>query len=153
MGEARKVHYAIEHFYPGFDRKKFWDVFFDVEAWSKSDVLPGEISIIKPGKDHPQGTGAVRCVTSGSMTIIEDIVEFRPPEYFRYATRNGSLPVNDFGGELILEDHDDGLLAKYQGGFNPKYSATGWLFKYIFRRAQKSAFKGLGEAYTARYRL
>lgn len=36
------------------------------------------------------------------MKNKEGIVGFKPPEYFRYATHNGSMPVNDFGGELFL---------------------------------------------------
>lgn len=151
MKKTRKIHYELEHFYPDVDRKKFWDMFVDPEAWSKSDLLQGEITIIKPGEEHPQGLGAVRILTTGSMKIKEEIVGFRPPEYFSYATYNGSLPVNDFGGELYFEEQKDGLYAKYKGSFNPKYWGTGWLFKYLFRSAQKSAFRSLGKAYEANY--
>ncbi len=151
MDDTKTTLYEIEHFYPGFDRQKFWDLFVDNEGWSRSDILPGQISIIKPGRGHPQGAGGVRAVSSGSMNIIEDVVGFQPPEYFSYASRNGSMPVNEFGGTLFLEQRDDGLLARYRGGFNPKYFGTGWLFRRIFRAAQKSAFRGLGRAYTARY--
>lgn len=147
----KKIHYELEHFYPNFDRQKFWDLFVDHEAWSKSKFLPGEITISKPGKDHPQGLGAVRTLVTGSMNIKEDIVGFRPPEYFGYNTHNGSLPVNDFGGELFFEKQKDGLLVRYKGSFNPKYFGTGWLFKYFLRSTQKSAFQLLGKAYTAYY--
>ena len=149
--DTRKIHYGIEHFYPGFDRQKFWDLFVDYEGWSKSDILPSEISIVTPGEGHPMGKGAVRKVVSGSMTIIEDIVGFQPPEYFSYASRNGAMPVNDFAGELFLEQRSDGLLARYKGGFNPKRFGTGWLLRIVFRRAQTSAFRGLGKAYEERY--
>lgn len=151
MENTKKIHYELEYFYPNVDQQKFWDLFVDHEAWSKSDFLPGKIIILKPGKDHPQGEGAVRSVVTGSLNIKEDIVGIRSPEYFSYATRNGSLPVNDFGGELFLEEHKDGLLARYKGSFNPKYFGTGWLFRYIFRSAQKSAFQNLGKAYHAYY--
>lgn len=149
--DTRKKHYEIEHFYPGFDRQKFWDLFVDHEGWSRSDILPSEISIVKPGEGHPQGKGAVRKVVSGSMVILEDITGFQPPVYFSYASRNGAMPVNEFGGELFLEARPDGLLARYGGGFNPRYFGTGWLFRRIFRAVQKSAFRGLGKAYEARY--
>ncbi len=151
MENTKKIHYELEYFYPNFDRQKFWDLFVDHEAWSKSDFLPGEIIIIKPGKDHPQGEGAIRSVVTGSLNIKEDIVGFHSPEYFSYATHNGSLPVDDFGGELFLEEQKDGLCARYKGSFNPKYFGTGWLFRYIFRAAQKSAFQNLGKAYQAYY--
>jgi len=153
MEDAKKFHYEIEQFYPNFDRQKFWDLFVDHEAWSKSDFLPGEIIILKQGKDHPQGEGALRSVITGSMKIKEDIVGFQPPQYFSYSTHNGSMPVNDFGGELFFEEQKDGLLAKYKGSFNPKYFGTGWLFKHLLRLAQKSAFRSLGKAYKAYYSI
>lgn len=148
---TRKFHYGIDHFYPGFDRQKFWDLFVDYEAWSKSDILPSEISIVEPGEEHPMGKGAVRKVVSGSMIILEDIVGFQAPEYLSYASRNWDMPVNDFQGELFLEQEQDGLRARYKGSFNPKHFGTGWLFRIIFRRAQSAAFRGLGQAYEARY--
>ncbi len=148
---TKQIQYEIEHFYPGFDRQKFWDLFIDHEGWSNSDLLPGQISIVKPGEGHPQGAGAVRSVASGPMTIIEDIVGFKPPAYFSYASRNGSMPVNDFRGEFVLEQRSDGVLARYKGGFNPKEPGTGEQFRHVFCSAQESALLGLGQAYEARY--
>lgn len=147
MSQSKKVTYEVEHVYPDVERQKFWDLFVDHEAWSASDILPGEITIVEPGDGHPQGVGAVRSVVAGPLKITEDITGFRPPEYFQYATRNGSLPVNDFGGELFLEERADGMVARYQGGFNPKYPGTGGLFKLFFRSSMKSSLRRIGKAY------
>lgn len=151
MKKTKKIQYSLEHFYPDFDRQKFFDLFVDPKAWSESDILQGTITINKPGKDYPQGLGAIRTLQTGSMSIKEDIVGFESPKYFSYATYNGSLPVNDFGGELFFEEKDGGVLIKYKGGFNPKYFGTGWIFKYFFSSAQKGVFKKLGQAYNALY--
>jgi len=59
--------------------------------------------------------------------------------------------VLNFAGELFLEERKDRLLAKYKGDFNPKYFGTGWLFKRVFPRTQKSTFKDLGKAYEDYY--
>ena len=146
MENPKKIRYELEHFYPGFERQKFFDLFVDPEAWTKSKFLP-EIRILKPGKSLAHGLGAVRLVLSGRMEIKEDIVGFRSPSYFSYTSRNGSLPVNDFGGELFLEEKDGGVFARYKGSFNPRFFGTGWLFKFVFQSAQKSAFRNLGKAY------
>ena len=111
MPDTKTTRYEIERFYPGSDRQKFWDLFVDNEGWTESDILPGEISKLEPGEGHPQGRGAVRSVRSGRITITEDVVGFRAPE-FSYASRNGSLPVNDFGGELLLEDRGSSLATR-----------------------------------------
>lgn len=153
MENTKKIHYELEHFYPGFDRQKFFDLFVNHEAWTESEFMPGKVSIIKPGKDHPLGLGAVRAVDSGRMIIEEDIVGFQSPEYFSYASRNGSMPVNDFVGELFLKEQKGGVLAKYKGSFNPKRFGTGWIFKYVFRSVHKSAFRDLEKAYKAYYNI
>ena len=101
LHDSRVKQHVVEQFYPGFDRRKFWEFFVDYEGWSKSDILAGEISIITPGEGHPMGKGAVRSVVSGSMTISEDVIAFQQPVYFAYASRNGVMPVNDFVGELF----------------------------------------------------
>jgi len=152
MQTTKKTHYELEHFYPNFNRQKFFDLLIDHEAWTNSELLP-EIQIIKPGKDYPLGLGAVRLVLSDDMRIEEDIVGFKSPEYFSYASRNGVMPVNDFLGKLFLEEKDGGVLIKYVGSFNPKQSGTGSSFKDIFKSAQKSAFENLGKVYKTRYNV
>ncbi|MDV7141486.1 hypothetical protein R3X27_02205 [Tropicimonas sp. TH_r6] len=151
MPDTRKMRSEIEHFYLGFDRKKFWDMYVDYEACSRFDILPSEISIVKPGDGHPMGKGAVRKVVSGAMIIIEVIVGFRPPEYFSYASRNDAMPVNDLAGELFLEERPEGLLARYKSAFNAGYFGTGWFFRILFRRGQAAALQGLGQADAERY--
>ena len=147
----KKMNYELERFYPGFDRKNLWDLFVDPVAWTNSEFLGGEITILKPGKGHPQGLGAVRSLKSGRMTIVEDIVGFKPYEYFSYATHDGSLPVNDFGGQMFLKSENGGVLLRYKGGFNPKYFGTGWFFKRFLSSGQKSVLEGLEKAYKAYY--
>lgn len=126
-------------------------MFVDHDAWSRSDLLPGTIMILKPGEGHPQGEGAVRSIATGPTTIVEDVVGFRRPEYFSYATRDGSLPVMDLRGELFFEERPGALRVRYQGSFRPKYPWTGWLFKRVFRAAQRSVLASLGRAYRAEF--
>lgn len=146
------IHYELEHFYPKFDRQKFWDLFVDYEGWSKSKYLPGKITILKAGKGHPLGVGATRLVDTGLIKMKEDILGFRESEYFQYTAHDGSLPVDNFGGELFFEDFKDGLLIKYKGRFNSKYFGTGWLLRKLLSKGQKQAFKSLGKAYKEKYR-
>lgn len=151
MIDTKKIHYQLEHFYPGFNQQKFWDLFVDHEAWSKSEFLPGKININKSGQNHPQGLGAIRTIVTGSMTIKEDIVGFRSPEYFSYATHNGSLPVDNLSGQIFITSEKDGVLLRYKGSFNPKYFGTGWFFKRLLSSGQKSVLDGLEKAYKTYY--
>ena len=151
MEKTRKFHFELEQFYPGLYREKSFDLFADYKAWSKSEFLRGETTIVKPGEGYPQGLGAVRSLAIGRMTIVEDIAGFIPHEYFSYSTYNGSMPVNDFSGGLFFEDKEDGLFVKYKGSFNPEYFGTGRLFSSFLRRAQKSAYESLGKVYKAHH--
>ena len=84
MTAAKQFHYELEHYFPDVERPSFFDFFLHHEAWSASDLLPGEIRVLEPGQGHPLGAGAVRSVTTGSMVITEDVVGFRDGEYFHY---------------------------------------------------------------------
>ncbi|WP_310993968.1 hypothetical protein [Aequorivita marina] len=152
MTNSKKIDYKLEHFYPDFDRQKFFDLLTDYKAWTNSELLP-DIQIIKPGKDYPLGLGAVRLVLSEEMRIEEEIVGFRSPEYFSYASRNGVMPVNDFLGKIFIEEKDGGVLIKYEGSFKPKNTDTGSSFTEIFKSAQKSAFENLGKTYKTYYKI
>jgi len=88
MENTNKINYELEQFYPGFDRQKFFDLFVNHEAWTESEFMPGKVSIIKPGKDHPLGLGAVRAVDSGRMIIEEDPKNFGAGWIFKYVFRS-----------------------------------------------------------------
>lgn len=147
MSNTNKVTYELEHFYPKFDRQKFFDLFIDYEAWTKSGLLP-EVQILNLGKDYPLGLGGVRLVVSGDMKIEEEVVGFQYPEYFSYSSRNGDMPVDNFLGKILLEEKDGGVLIKYEGSFNPKDSGFDPSMIEMFKAAQKSVFENLGKVYT-----
>ncbi|WP_042506993.1 hypothetical protein [Algibacter lectus] len=69
-----KVTFEFTHFYPGFEPKKFWDFHVDHEWYTKSDIMIGEISLLKEGQGHPSGLGALRKLTIGNIKLEEDIV-------------------------------------------------------------------------------
>lgn len=146
MSNSNKVHYELEHFYPNFNREKFFDLLIDHEAWTSSELLP-EVQILKAGKDYPLGLGAVRLVNSGGMNIEEEVVGFQYPEFFSYVSANNAMPVNEFLGKMYLEEKDGGVLIKYEGSFSPKSSEADPALLEMFKAAQKSAFENLSEVY------
>lgn len=152
MTAAKQFHYELEHYFPDVERPSFFDFFLHHEAWSASDLLPGEIRVLEPGQGHPLGAGAVRSVTTGSMVITEDVVGFRDGEYFHYEARDGAMPVANFGGELTLQVLPGGLLARYRGGFDQQYPGTGRILRQVFRLVQGATFRRLGRAYAQQAR-
>lgn len=137
MSKSRES-FEFNHFYPEFKPHMFWDFHVDHEWYTKSDIMIGEIDLLKEGKDHSSGLGAVRKLTIGNIKLEEDIVAYDAPSYFSYAVREGGMPVKNYVEEFFFESKDNGLLLRYKGSFSPKPFGTNWLFKYIFRsRMQK----------------
>jgi len=131
MAES-KTTFEFTHFYPGFEPRKFWEFHVDHEWYTQSDIMIGEVALLKEGEGHPSGLGAVRKLTIGNIKLEEDIVGFEAPNYFSYAVRPGGMPVKNYVGEFFFESTDNGLLLTYKGSFSPKPFGTNWLFKYIF---------------------
>ncbi len=127
--------FEISHFYPNVDPQLFWDFLVDHQWQSKSSIMPGEVTIDKPGDGHPQGLGAVRRITIGNIDLTEDVVGFEPPRYIGYQVHEGGsgMPVRGYRGEMFLEAQVDGLVFRYRGTFETRLWGTGWLFKRLFR--------------------
>ncbi len=148
--------FEVTHLYPDFDQQKFWDFLVDHEWYSKSSLMPGEITLERPGEHHSHGVGAVRRIKIGSIDLVEDIVGSEAPGYLAYAVRDGGMPVNAYRGETFLEQRGDGLHLRYRGTFERKFFGTGWLATQLFRsRIQKmipmwaagyEAYHGVGRA-------
>jgi len=133
--------FEFEHFYPDLEQQKFWDFLIDSEWYTQSDIMQGEVTLLTPGKDHPQGVGAVRTVKIGkTIDLIEKIEGFDPPRYFSYATQNGGkgMPVKDYLGEFFLEPKDGGLHFRYRGSFKPTFFGSNWLVTALFRWRMKT---------------
>jgi len=136
--EKSKIEFEFEHFYPDFDQVKFWEFLIDIDWYSQSDIMKGEITLLKEGKEHPVGLGAVRKIKIDKIELTEDIVAFDPPNHFCYVVREGGMPVKNYEGKFFLSEKGNGVHLKYQGSFDPKLFGTNWLFKYIFQSRMKT---------------
>lgn len=152
MANSNKSTFELIHFYPNIEQQKFWDFFIDNEWYSQSDIMPGELILEKPGKDYPQGLGAVRIVkVNENINLTEDIVGYDAPRYFAYAPREGGMPVNEYKGEFFYESKDGGMIWKYKGSFVPKYFGTAWFFKWFLRKRMKTMLPVWEKGYKAYY--
>jgi hypothetical protein len=93
-------------------------------TWSPIETFELE----RPGRDEPQGVGAVRRFRSGRVTGRDEIVELLPDRRFAYA-HTSSLPVRDYRGEVELEPTPEGTAIRWVSTFAPKVPGTGWLLR------------------------
>ncbi|QIE58037.1 hypothetical protein G5B37_00175 [Rasiella rasia] len=152
MANSKLVSFELSHFYPIIELQKFWEFFVDHKWYSQSEIMAGEIVVLKEGKDHPQGLGAVRKILIGDINLTEDIVGFDPPNYFSYAVHEGGMPVNKYRGEFFYESKNGGMLWKYKGNFEPKHFGTGWFFKWFLKSRMKSQLPVWENGYNSYYK-
>ena len=63
--------------------EQVWNVMIDYAGYAR---FPGvqAARVIRPGRDHPAGVGALREITVAGTTFVEEIVEFEPPRVLAY---------------------------------------------------------------------
>jgi hypothetical protein len=93
-------------------------------TWSPIDSFDLE----RPGRDEPEGVGAVRVFRSGKVTGRDTISELVPDRRFAY-THASSLPVKNYRGEIDLEPVAGGTAIRWVSAFDPKIPGTGRLMR------------------------
>lgn len=63
--------------------ERVWDLLTDYAGYAR---FPGVDSarVLKAGREHPAGVGALREISVGGTTFVEEIVEFEPPGVLAY---------------------------------------------------------------------
>lgn len=89
-----------------------------------SDWTPFRRSVVeKPGKPHPNGTGAVRALYLVGPPTREQITNFEPPRTLRYKLLSG-LPFHDYTGEVTVEPEGAGTRLVTQLSFRTRIPGT-----------------------------
>jgi uncharacterized protein YndB with AHSA1/START domain len=74
-----------------------------LEEWQKGT----RVTIQKPGVPPPNGLGAVRKITTGPMSVYEEVVRWEEPNAMDYRLIRG-FPLKDHLGEIRLNATPDG---------------------------------------------
>ncbi|MBM7036882.1 hypothetical protein [Vibrio ulleungensis] len=138
--QSKTYSFEINHLYNGIDAERFWTFLLDLDWYTQSDIMKGEMLLVEKGQKHPQGLGAIRRLTIDTIELTEKIVGFRPHEYFSYQVQPGGkgMPVHNYTGEFYLIPHKDGMMFRYVGSYQQKYFGTGALLKWLFRSRIKT---------------
>ena len=113
-------------------------------TWSSLETFALE----RPGKDEPEGVGAVRVFTSGRVTGRDTIAELVPERRFAY-THESNLPIRDYRADVELERTADGTRITWTSRFNPKIPGTGRLLRRGLDGFVAGLVNGLAERATA----
>ena len=108
-------------------------VLADAAHWSDwaGPFVPRSV-LETPGRDEPNGVGAVRRLGAPPFCSREEIVEFAPPARLAYMLRSG-LPVRDYRSVVDLSPNGTGTALAWHSTFRPVVPGTGPLLRWALR--------------------
>src|SRR5262249_13407974 len=101
----------------------------DGSTWPTWSPL-GSFSLERPGRDEPEGLGALRLFTTGRTRSLEEIVELIPDRRLSYELRHG-LPLRGYRADIDLSPAADGTgtAIRWHSSFEAKVPGTGWFYR------------------------
>jgi uncharacterized protein YndB with AHSA1/START domain len=115
-----------------------WDAYTDHARWKEWAGFPKSWLEVEGSPDR-NGTGCVRGLGQGPMTVFEEVRDFEPPKRMTYTVVRGAVPFKNHLGEVVFEPEGDGTLVIWRCRFDSKVPGLGWLFQRyvsgIFRKA------------------
>ena len=119
------------------DPQHVWGLLTDVDSWAT--WAPFDEIAVEEGHE----VGEVRRVRSGRVTTRERVVAFEPPHRYVYQIVSG-LPVRDYIAEVLLVPASGGgTEVQWRAKFRASVPGTGWVLKYLLRRAITKAADAL----------
>jgi uncharacterized protein YndB with AHSA1/START domain len=110
-----------------------WAAITDHEGMS--EWSPMKRVVVDPkGAPDPNGLGAIRHMKGAGPTIVEEVVEWSPPNEYAYRLRAGA-PIRDHKGVVQLTREGNTTRVRWIIEFRPKIPGTGFIIVGILRRA------------------
>lgn len=95
--------------------------------------------LLRAGKPHNNGIGAIREVNNGFFTYQEQIIDFKENEHLHYKIITGA-PIAEHGSWIkFISINTEQTKIQYHMTFSPKFIGTGWLIKQHIHRFIKLA--------------
>jgi len=116
-----------------------WKIYTDHAGWSRWAGL-GRARLATEGSPDRNGVGAVRCFTTGGISVFEEVLTFEPPKRMTYRVVKGGIPImRDHLGEVVLEPDGAGTRLIWRCRFDSSVPGLGapmrWMVTRMFRRA------------------
>ena len=116
-----------------------WKVYTDHAGWGAWAGL-GRARLETEGHPDRNGVGAVRCFTTGGVSVFEEVLSFEPPKRMTYRVVRGGIPImQNHLGEVVLEPDGAGTRLIWRCRFDSSVPGLGapmrWFVTRIFRRA------------------
>lgn len=142
-----QVHHQVQIDAP---RQVIWDVLADHANIGDWWCYQGKL--LKEGRDHPAGVGALRQLSRFGEKVVEEVMTFEPLQRMDYRLISGA-PVKFHFGRIDLKEGADGrVFVDYSIRFKAKIPGTQWLMRLIIGGRMKQATERLKTLCEQRYR-
>jgi uncharacterized protein YndB with AHSA1/START domain len=122
--------------------ERVFAVYTDHAGWSAWAGV-GSSRLARPGRTHPNGSGALRVLGPGPFAAHEEILEFDPPKRMSYRLVRGPLPLRDHQGEVCFQPDAGGTRLVWRCRFESRVPGLGPLLRAIVTRVFRRALDGL----------
>jgi SAM-dependent methyltransferase/uncharacterized protein YndB with AHSA1/START domain len=120
-----------------------WKVYTDHAGWSAWAGL-GRARLATEGSPDRNGVGAVRCFTTGGVSVFEEVLSFEPPKRMTYRVVRGGIPImKDHLGEVVLEPDGAGTRLIWRCRFGSRIPGLGAPMRWMVTRLFRQALEGL----------
>jgi Polyketide cyclase / dehydrase and lipid transport len=130
------------------DPDTVYRLLMDGARWPECSSL-GSFALERPGEEEPEGAGAIRVFTTGTVRSRELVVETVPGRRFSYTLLSG-MPLRDYRADVDLAPDGSGTIIRWHSRFAAKYPGTGWFFRWFLGRYIGGLVPGLA-AYAAEH--
>ena len=121
-----------------------YDTLLDIERWPEWMFGVHKATWERPGKPDT-AEGAIRRIAMPGSTIREEITGGERPHRQTYTMLSG-LPVDDYHGEVRIDDRPDGCLITLQATFGARLPVVGYLAQAVMRVVMARAAASLAKA-------
>ncbi len=122
-----------------------WKIYTDHAGWSSWAGL-GRARLETEGQPDRNGVGAVRCFTTGGVSVYEEVLTFEPPKRMTYRVVRGGIPImKDHFGEVLFEPDGAGTRLIWRCRFDSKIPGLGAPMRWLVTRLFRQALAGLAK--------
>lgn len=114
-------------------REVVWDILAAAGSWSEWGPWTRS-ELEREGSPPPGGSGSIKRLQRGRMTLREEVTEFVRPSRYGYRLLSG-LPVRGYRAQVTLSDAADGTGIHWHSEFDARFPGTGGLVRRSLQRA------------------
>lgn len=120
-----------------------WSAYTDHLAWNDWARI-GKVRLEREGSPTRNGVGCVRVISSGGISVREEVISFEEPERMTYRVLSGGLPIKNHLGEVrFSEDAAGNTTVTWQCRFESRIPGLGFLWRAIITKVFRDTLEGL----------